>query len=59
LVELKHKRAVIYYRFEELPDGGRVRIKTGDHDALNAIDDLLTFQIEDHHTTDTANIAPR
>jgi hypothetical protein len=59
VTEMKDKRAVISYRFEELPDGGRVRIRTGDHDALNAIHDFLTFQIEDHHTADTANIAPR
>ena len=59
VTEMKDKRAVISYSFEELPDGGRVRIKTVDHDALNAIHDFLTFQIEDHHTADTANIRPR
>jgi hypothetical protein len=59
VTEMKDKRAVISYSFEELPDGGRVRIKTVDHDALNVIHDFLTFQIEDHHTADTANIRPR
>jgi hypothetical protein len=58
VTEMKDKRAVISYSLEELPDGGRVRIKTGDHDALNAIHDFLTFQIEDHHTADTAKIGP-
>jgi len=59
VTEMKDKRAVISYSFEELPDGGRIRIKTSDHDALNAIHDFLTFQIEDHHTADTASIGPR
>jgi len=35
-----------------LPDGGKVRISTRNHDALNAIHDFLTFQIEDHQTGD-------
>lgn len=59
VTEMKDKRAVISYSFEELPYGGKVRIKTVDHDPLNAIHDFLTFQIEDHHTADTANIGPR
>ena len=50
ITEMKEKRSAIAYSFEELPDGGKVRIKTSDRDALNAIHDFLTFQIEDHHT---------
>jgi hypothetical protein len=50
--EMKEKRTEISYRFEELPDGGRVRISTKNHDALNAVHDFLSFQIEDHHTGD-------
>ena len=52
VTEMKEKRNAIVYSFEELRDGGRVRIKTVDHDALNAIHDFLNFQIEDHHTED-------
>jgi len=52
VTEMKEKRSAIVYSFEELPDGGKVRIKTLDHDALNAIHDFLNFQIEDHHTGD-------
>ena len=52
VTEMKEKRSVIVYSFEDLADGGRVRIKTADHDALNAIHDFLNFQIEDHHTGD-------
>lgn len=49
---MKEKRRAISYIFEELPDGGRVRIKTEDRDALKAVHDFLRFQIEDHHTED-------
>jgi hypothetical protein len=49
------KREKISYTFEELPTGGRVRIKTANAEALKAIHDFLRFQIEDHHTRDTIN----
>jgi hypothetical protein len=52
--EMKNRRANIAYSFEELPAGGRVRITTENHDALNAVHDFLNFQIEDHHTGDAA-----
>lgn len=52
VTEMKEKWAEIVYSFEELLDGGRVRISTKNHDALNAIHDFLTFQITDHHTGD-------
>ena len=52
--EMKDKRADISYTFEELPTGGRVRITTANHDALNAVHDFLIFQIADHRTGDTA-----
>jgi hypothetical protein len=55
VTEMKDKRAEISYSFEELSDGGRVRISTKNHDALNAIHDFLSFQIEDHHTGDKTN----
>jgi len=53
---MKEKRAEISYTFEELPTGGRVRIKTTDPAALKAIHDFLRFQISDHHTGDTTDI---
>ena len=55
---MKEQRATISYRFEELPSGGRVRIKTTNPDALKAIHDFLRFQIEDHHTGDQIEIVP-
>jgi hypothetical protein len=53
---MKEKRAEISYSFEELPAGGRVRIKTANPDALKAIHEFLRFQIADHHTGDTTDI---
>jgi len=55
---MKEQRAMISYRFEELPTGGRVRIKTTNPDALKAIHDFLRFQIEEHHTGDQIEIVP-
>jgi hypothetical protein len=53
---MKEKRAEISYTFEELPAGGRVRIKTTNPHALKAIHEFLRFQIADHHTEDTTDI---
>jgi len=53
---MKEKRTEISYTFEELPTGGRVRIKTTNPDALKAVHDFLRFQIADHHTGDTTDI---
>ena len=53
---MKEKGAEIAYSFEELPAGGRVRIKTTNPGALKAVHDFLRFQIEDHHTGDTTDI---
>jgi hypothetical protein len=54
---MKQKRPQISYSFEELPSGGRVLIKTTDQDGLKAVHDFLRFQIEDHHTGDSTDIA--
>ncbi len=53
---MKQKRVEISYAFEELPSGGRVRIKTTDQEALKAVHDFLRFQIEDHHTGDSMDL---
>jgi hypothetical protein len=53
---MKENRTEISYGFEELPSGGRVRIKTTNPEALKAVHDFLRFQIEDHHTGDRTDI---
>jgi len=52
ITEMKERRAEISYSFTELPNGAAIRIKTDNHDALNAIHDFLRFQIQDHGTGD-------
>jgi len=53
---MKEKRAEISYTLEELPAGGRVRIKTENHHAQEAVHAFLRFQIDDHHTGDATEI---
>lgn len=53
---MKEKRAEISYRFEELPVGGRILIKTTNPDALKAIHEFLRFQIAEHHTGEPTDI---
>jgi len=56
---MKDKHTEISYGFEELPTGGRVRIKTTNPDALKAVHDFLSFQIDEHHTGDTTGVTDR
>lgn len=54
---MKRQKALIDWRFEETPGGGRVRITTKDREALAAIHEFLRFQIEDHRTGDSTEIS--
>jgi hypothetical protein len=49
---LKARRDRLTFRYEDLPAGGRVRITTGDPDALTALKAFLRFQITEHKTGD-------
>ncbi len=49
---MKSKHTSIIYVFEPMPTGGRVRIRTTDTEALKAVHQFLTFQIDDHRTGD-------
>jgi hypothetical protein len=57
VVLMKEKRSEISYSFEEMPTGGRVRIKTGAPEARKAIHEFLRFQIEDHGTGDKTDVS--
>jgi hypothetical protein len=46
----------IVYRMDTQPAGGRVRITTGDAEALAAVHAFLRFQITDHRTGDPLTI---
>lgn len=53
---MRRLKAVIKYQFEETERGGRVRITTGDAEALAAIHEVLRFQISDHQTGDAIEV---
>ena len=46
---LKAKKAVITYRYRDLPRGGEVRIQTSDATARKAVHAFLAFQRSEHH----------
>lgn len=54
---LKRLRAQVSYRYEDLPQGGRVVIATANDEALKAAQEFLRFQISDHHTGDPTTIS--
>jgi hypothetical protein len=44
------KRAMISYRYADLPRGGELRIKSSDPEAVVAVHEFLAFQRREHHT---------
>jgi hypothetical protein len=55
---LQRLKAEVRYRFEEIPNGGRVRIATKNMEALPAVHEFLKFQIADHRTGDVLAVTP-
>ena len=53
---LQRLKEGVSYRFEEIPDGGRVRIATKNKEALSAVHEFLKFQISDHRTNDVLDV---
>ncbi|MEO6390904.1 MAG: hypothetical protein ABIP75_03570 [Pyrinomonadaceae bacterium] len=49
-------KAKIKYRYEQTPNGARVRISTTDQIALAAIHDFIRFQINEHNTGDPLSL---
>jgi len=56
---LQRLKAMVSYRFEKIDRGGRVRITTANPEALNAVYEFLRFQISDHQTGDSQQVAPK
>ena len=52
VVEMRRKRDRITYRYEDVPDGGAVRIATRHARALDAVHAFLRYQIAEHGTGD-------
>src|SRR5262249_37907044 len=49
MVKLKDR---IQYRYEQMENGGRVVITSGNEEALAAVQEFLRFQIREHKTGD-------
>jgi hypothetical protein len=54
---MEKKKDRIRWTYESTDAGGRIVIATGDAEALNAIHEFLRFQIEDHRTGDSLDVA--
>ena len=52
--EMHKLKDKIAYTYEELPDGARVRITTGDPRAIAGVHRFLAYQIKEHRTGDAA-----
>jgi len=53
---LQRLKAEVNYQFEEIPNGGRVRISTKNKEAISAAHEFLKFQISDHRTNDSTEV---
>lgn len=53
---MKELHAQIHYEYQETSRGARVRIRTANAQALEAVHSFLRFQIEDHQTGDPGNV---
>jgi hypothetical protein len=54
--DMKSLKNQITYRFEELPQGARLRITTKEKAALKGVHQFLQFQIKDHQTGDSGKV---
>jgi hypothetical protein len=54
---MRRDRAKIAWAYEDLPAGGRVAAATKDPEDRTAIHEFLRFQIEDHKTGDSPDVA--
>lgn len=54
---MQARRHAIVYQYEDVPDGGRVRITTADPQARAAVHEFLRYQIREHATGDPLAVA--
>jgi hypothetical protein len=52
VVEMQKGSQKIAYGYEDMPQGGAVRIETKDRRALEAVHEFLRYQIREHRTGD-------
>ena len=55
---MKLMKSAIHYTYEEIPTGGKVRIKSDDPIGVAATHDFLRFQIKEHQTGDSLAVPP-
>jgi hypothetical protein len=56
---MKLMKSAIHYAYVEFPAGGRVRIQSADPIAVACIHDFLRFQIAEHETGDSVEVAQK
>ena len=54
---MEKRHDLIHYKFQPTDTGARVSIRTADQQALKAVHEFLRFQIAEHHTGDSTDIA--
>jgi hypothetical protein len=47
---MQQRKAMMTFKYQETPEGGRVTIATSDPDALAAVHAFLRYQITEHRT---------
>jgi hypothetical protein len=53
---MQRKKSAIFYQFESIESGGRVRITTKSTDVVRAVHDFLRYQIAKHATGDPPTV---
>ena len=53
---MKDRKDKISYRFESIPNGGKLLISTDDPKALKAVHEYLRYQIREHKTGDPLDL---
>jgi hypothetical protein len=56
---MKLMKSAIRYTYEEMPSGGRIQVKSDDPIGVASIHDFLRFQITDHQTGDSLEVAQK
>lgn len=56
---MKLMKSAIHYTYDEMPSGGRTRIKSENPIAIAAIHDFLRFQITEHRTGDNLEVGEK
>jgi hypothetical protein len=56
---MQQRKAMVTFKYQETPEGGRVTIATSDPDTLAAVHAFLRYQITEHRTGDPLTVIAR